>query len=185
MKKINIYIIHGYLASSESNWFPYLKNKLENDVVKVTVFNMPNSKNPKLLEWVNHIKNNITNFDENSILIGHSLGCVAILNYLNNSKPAKFKGLYLIAGFVEKTPIPELLEFVEPLLNYNKIIELTNNRMVIAAKDDDIIHYKYSQFLAEKIDANFTLLNEGKHFIERDNFTKFPLLVKEIKKLIE
>jgi hypothetical protein len=38
--------------------------------------------------------------------------------------------------------------------------------------------------MAEKLDAKFTLLKEGKYFIDRNGFTKFPFLVKEISTLV-
>lgn len=183
-KKNNIFIIHGYTAAADSNWFPYLKKKLENDYVEVKILSMPNSQNPKLTEWINYMENKITDFNEKSIFIGHSLGCVTILNFLNKNVSKKIGGLFLISGFIEKTPIPELLEFVKPKLNYNELIKITDKRIVISAKDDDIINYEYSQTLAEKLDSKFILLEKGKHFIDRDDFTEFPLLVKEIKNIL-
>lgn len=184
MKKHKIYLIHGYTASPKSNWFPNFKKTLENEHIEISILHMPNSQNPKLDEWVEHMDKSIKEYDENTIFIGHSLGCVTILNFLNNKLPQQIKGLFLVSGFIEDSPIPELLEFVKPKLNYNKLTSLTKNNVVISAKDDDIINYKYSQFLAEKLTSKFILLNQGKHFIDRDNFTEFPLLIEAIKKII-
>lgn len=185
MRKYKIYLIHGYTASPEANWFPYLKKELENDTVEIYILNMPNSQNPKLNEWIEHMDNSIKEYDENTIFIGHSLGCVTILNFLAKNSSKKIKGLFLISGFIEDSPIPALLEFVQPVLNYDVIIKLTKNRIVISAKDDDIINYEYSQILAKKIQSKFILLDKGKHFIDRDNFIEFPLLVGKIKNLID
>ena len=185
MKKYKIYLIHGYTASSESNWFPNFKKELENYDIDISILNMPNSQNPKLNEWIVYMDNSIKEYDENTIFIGHSLGCVTILNFLSNNSSKKIKGLFLISGFIEDTPIPELLEFVKPELNYDEIIKLTRNRLVISAKDDDIINYEYSQVLAERLESKFILLDKGKHFIDRDNFTEFPLLIGEVKKITD
>ncbi|WP_428740869.1 RBBP9/YdeN family alpha/beta hydrolase [Tenacibaculum sp.] len=184
MKKHKIYLIHGYTASPDSNWFQDLKNNLENEFINVSILNMPDSQNPKLNGWINHMENHIKDIDEHTIFIGHSLGCVSILNFLNQFKATKIKGLFLISGFVESSPIPELIEFVKPKLNYNHLKEITKTRVAISAIDDDIIPFEYSKIMAEKLDAKFTLLEEGKHFIDRDNFTKFPFLVKEITECI-
>ncbi|WP_103068735.1 RBBP9/YdeN family alpha/beta hydrolase [Aquimarina sediminis] len=181
VNKHKIYVIHGYTASAEANWYSYLKNELDNEKVEVIVLDMPNSHKPILKEWIDHIEKSIGLYDQNSIFIGHSLGCVTILNYLNSKE---IKGLFLISGFVEKTPITELEEFILPKLNYDKIKKLTINRMVITAKDDDIVPYYYSQTLAERLEAQCILLDEGKHFIDRDGYTTFPYLVQEIKKII-
>ena len=184
MKKYNIYLIHGYTASPDSNWFQDFKKNIEKEHIEISILNMPNSQSPKLKEWIDYMENSIKEIDENTIFIGHSLGCVTILNFLSNSNTTKIKGLFLVSGFVESSPIPALNEFVTPRLNYNYLKQLTPNRISISAVDDDIIPYKYSKTMAERIDAKFTLLKEGKHFIDRDNFTEFPFLINEIKKLL-
>jgi hypothetical protein len=38
--------------------------------------------------------------------------------------------------------------------------------------------------MAEKLKTEFTLLDAGRHFIDRDGFTEFPYLVSEVKKRI-
>jgi len=184
MKKYKIYLIHGYTASPDSNWFQDFKKKLEKENIEIFILNMPNSQSPKLSEWINHLEKSIKDIDENTIFVGHSLGCVTILNFLNNTNAIIIKGLFLVSGFVESSPIPALNEFVKPRLNYNYLQQLTPNRFSISAIDDDIIPYKYSKTMAEKLNASFTLLKEGKHFIDRDNFTEFPFLIEEIKKLL-
>ncbi|WP_420553077.1 RBBP9/YdeN family alpha/beta hydrolase [Tenacibaculum aiptasiae] len=185
MNKTKIYLIHGYTASKNSNWFPSFKKELQNENIDVIILEMPNSKNPQFEEWINHMEETITGDNENTIYIGHSLGCVAVLNYLNINKKNAVKGLFLISGFVDETPIPELEQFIQPKLDYEYITNLTENRIAISAKNDDIIPYEYSKRMANKLNAKFILLDKGKHFIDRDNFLDFPFLVNEVKKLVD
>lgn len=185
MKKTKIYLIHGYTASSTSNWFQSFKKELQNEDAEVIVFDMPDSNSPNFNEWINHIEKSIQNYDEDSIFIGHSLGCTTVLSYLNKNRlSSNIKGMYMISGFTEETPIPELSEFINDELNYSYLIGLTKNRIAISAKDDDIVPFQFSERMAERLDANFILLDEGKHFIDRDNYIEFPFLVNEVKKLI-
>ncbi|PKV50288.1 hypothetical protein ATE84_2343 [Aquimarina sp. MAR_2010_214] len=185
MNKTQIYLIHGYTASKTSNWFPSFKKELQSANVEVTILDMPNSKAPQFYEWANYMEKSIPKYDENTIFIGHSLGCVTLLNYLNTNRLGAVKGLFLVSGFVEETPIPELSQFVQPKLDYDYINNLTQNRIALSAIDDDIVPYDYSKRMAKKLKATFILLDEGKHFIDRDNFIEFPLLVTEVKKLID
>jgi predicted alpha/beta hydrolase family esterase len=184
MNTIYIYLIHGYTASKNSNWFPSFKKELQHKNVIVNVLEMPNSKAPKLKEWQEYLEKTVPSFNERTIFIGHSLGCVAILNFLNNKNFKNFNGLFLVSGFVEETPIPELSEFVQTKLDYTSIQNQVKNRVSISAKDDDIIPYEYSEKLAQKLDTEFILLDKGKHFIDRDGIYEFPELVNEVKKLI-
>lgn len=48
MKSTNIYVIHGYTSSSQSEWFPWLKEQVKNRQVKIDIPNMPDSENPHL-----------------------------------------------------------------------------------------------------------------------------------------
>ncbi|REH54718.1 hypothetical protein C7448_102242 [Tenacibaculum gallaicum] len=185
MDKYKIYVIHGYTASPYSNWFQDFKKNLKNDSIEVSILKMPNSQNPKLSEWVEFLENHVKEINEKTIFVGHSLGCVTILNFLNKLNITKIKGLFLISGFVESTPIPELIEFVKPKLNYSYLKEITKIRIAISATDDDIIPFEYSKTMAEKLEAKFTLLKEGKHFIDRDGVTEFPFLIKEIKRNLQ
>ncbi|WP_196894834.1 RBBP9/YdeN family alpha/beta hydrolase [Aureivirga marina] len=179
-EKQKIYLIHGYTANPNANWFPHFKKELEKENFEVIIPSMPNSQAPKLKEWEKHLNNEIQYLDEKTILIGHSLGCVSLLHYLNQ-KNTKIHSLYLISGFTEKTPIPELQEFVEIDLDYKKIKKSCSKIISISAKDDDIISFKFSEELAIKLESSFHLLNEGKHFIDQDGFTKFPFLIGKIK----
>ncbi|WP_196890352.1 RBBP9/YdeN family alpha/beta hydrolase [Aureivirga marina] len=180
MRKIKIIVVHGYTATANSNFFPALKAELENENVEVQVLNLPNSMHPVFEDWINYLAKEIPHYDENTIFVGHSLGCVSILNFLQK-KEIKIRGLYLVSGFVEEVPIPELEPFVKPKIDYAKIMKIAFIRVVYSAKDDYIIPYKLTEKMAEKLRARFILLEEGKHFKDRDGFTKFPLLERMIR----
>lgn len=183
MNQYKIILVHGYLANPEENWFPHFKKSLEQiPNVTVEVPAMPDSHSPDFNTWLAHLKSTIRSVDEYTIFVGHSLGCVTLLNFLDKYFPEqKVKSLYLVSGFVERTPLPELSGFVTDKLNYQRLISNAPIRTVISAIDDDIVPYKYSQELAEKMKAEFILLQEGKHFISLDGFTEFPELVTRIR----
>ena len=76
----NFLIIHGWGSNSREHWFLGEKARLEAKGLQVVVPDMPDTKNPKQDEWVKIIEQ--FSPDENSILIGHSLGGAVILRYL-------------------------------------------------------------------------------------------------------
>ncbi len=183
MKRYRVVVVHGYTASSQANWFPHFKDMLLSDTVDVIIPDMPDSDSPRCDVWHKYIEDVIKETDENTILIGHSLGCITLLNYINTVRPNPVKALVLVSGFSENTPIPELTEFVEPVLDYTFIKSAADNIISISAVDDDIVPYEYSKELAERLDSSFILLDSGKHFIERDGFTEFNLLIDKVKSL--
>lgn len=91
------YIFHGWEATNESNWFPWLAQELRKKEFEVTAPNFPNTANPQLDEWLDFIGSRAPlarpeNISlprqakglqlQNSILIGHSLGTPFILRLL-------------------------------------------------------------------------------------------------------
>lgn len=183
-QKTRIYIVHGYTASPRSHWFPWLKEQFDSADVEVHILDMPDSADPKLDKWMDHLRNSATEINENTIFIGHSLGCVTSLKFIveNNQK---IKGIVLVSGFIDSSPLPELQEFVDEKLDCEAVKRLVSHRVAIAAKDDDIVPYNYTKEMASKLDTDFYLLDEGKHFLDRDGYLDLPIVKVELNKMLE
>lgn len=186
MKVPKVYIIHGYTASSRDNWFPWLKNQLESEGIETYIPDMPFSDNPQLELWLQCMRKNTDVIDENTIFIGHSLGCITVLRFLLE-KNVKIKGAILVSGFIGENPMSKktdgLQSFVEGSLNLKKLKELIPNRIAITALDDDIVPCRATKEMAIQIGADLIELNTGKHFIDRDGYIDFPILHQEILRL--
>lgn len=78
-----VYIIHGYRASSTNHWFPWLKKRLLADGVQADILNMPNPLQPRLEDWLDTLSLYQHTLHENTYLVAHSLGCPAILRFWN------------------------------------------------------------------------------------------------------
>ncbi|MCB5191703.1 alpha/beta hydrolase [Methylobacillus arboreus] len=176
MQKNAVYIIHGYQASPQSHWFPWVKQALESQDFKVDVLALPESSTPDLGVWLDHLRANITGQDQHTYFIGHSLGCITLLRYLEEQQqPAG--GMILVSGFAEPLSfLPALDVFTAVPLDSEHIIRLVPKRIVMAAQDDNIVPYPYSLRLAEKLRAEWELFEKGGHFMAQDGFSEFPAL---------
>jgi len=98
MKKI--YLVHGWGGSDSSEgWFGWLKENAKKKGFEVISFNMPNTETPVIKEWVGFLKENANKLDEETYFIGHSVGCQAILRYLENlNLKIKIKGCIFVVG---------------------------------------------------------------------------------------
>lgn len=95
-------IIHGWEGSPDSNWFTSVANDFRKLDYYVEVPQMPNAFFPKKEQWVSYLSNLIGTPDENLVLIGHSLGCITILRYLEGLPTDQKVGkIVLVAGFAE------------------------------------------------------------------------------------
>jgi len=186
-KKINVYVVHGYTASSDRNWFPWLKSRLEERGIDVTVFDMPHSHAPNAGAWDEWLASHITRCNENTILVGHSLGCIALLRYLNNQPESlKVNGVAFVSGFLEPVPtLPELDSFSKVEIHCEKIIKMAKNRLVIGAANDTIVPYAYTANLSKQLNAKLIHIENGGHFIDKVGCTELPALLDELNKMTE
>lgn len=105
----NVSIFHGTDGTPDLFWFPYLKKELEKQNYRVWVPQLPQTEKPDLNVWLPFVINN-EQYDQDSILVGHSAGCPLILSLLEKID-YKIKLAILVAGFSEP-----LSEAPEPIL---------------------------------------------------------------------
>lgn len=98
MLERNYILLHGFSGGPDQVFFPWLKGELEAKGYSVTAPQMPNSDNPTEEEQVGYCLNNLK-FDENTVIVAHSLGCAVALKVLEKL-PSNISGLVLIGGFI-------------------------------------------------------------------------------------
>jgi predicted alpha/beta hydrolase family esterase len=76
------FIIHGYLSDPQEAWLPWLARQLEQHGYQVIVPHMPHPTQPRIDEWINFISAIVGQPDDDTVLIGHSIGCQGVLRYL-------------------------------------------------------------------------------------------------------
>ncbi len=94
------FIIHGYLGYPGEAWLPWLKARLERHGYQVGLPAMPHPDRPAIPEWIDFISKLVGRPDAKTVLIAHSLGCGAVLHYLETlGENAKSVGkTVLVAG---------------------------------------------------------------------------------------
>jgi len=181
-----VYIVHGYGGYPEKNWFPWLKAELEKMGIGVEVFAMPNTDNPNYSEWLSYLQNNIKNPDISIYLVGHSLGCIAIVQYLNNLEARiKIGGAVLVAGFISPIHLHELDGFFEVPLDEEKIKNSVGKIIAISSDNDPHMTWEQAEELEKKLGAELVKVHEGGHLNEKSGYKEFPLVLEKLKELMK
>lgn len=176
-----VYIVHGYTATPADHWFPWLKERLAADGVAVEVLPMPGSDAPVAAAWDAFLDAAILRRDEDTFLVGHSLGCIALVRHLLRERTARYGGMVLVAGFAESLAgLGELDGFVDGVTNIERLRETVGRRAVIAARDDEVVPHAATERLAARLDATFLTVEKGGHFLGREGFTAFPLVHEQL-----
>lgn len=176
--KDKIYIVHGFESNINKHWFPWIKEKLIKDNKEVNIINLPNADNPKPDEWLKTIQNEVKEINEKAYFIGHSLGCLGVLHYLQSlNYKSKIGGFILVSGFDKSLKtLPQLDNFINIKLQYEKLINISDNRIVISARNDEIVPTKLTKILAKNLNADFIQTFKGGHFMDIDNVIQMPMV---------
>ena len=181
-----VFIIHGWEATPQDNWFPWLKRELTKLGFKVKVPAMPNTNKPKLNQWLTHLKKVIGSLNENTYLIGHSLGVITILRYLE-SLPAKQKigGTVLVAGFSTPIGYDELNNFFEKPLDCQKVKMHINKIVAINSDNDPCVPLGQGKILEEKLGAKLIIMKQAGHLNMSDGFGELPIVLEIFLKMVK
>lgn len=173
-----VYLIHGYGGAPNLHWFKWLDNALSEKGIKTYQLTMPNTQKPQASEWLEQMKKDIKVNDQ-TIIVGHSLGCIATLNFLANTQQ-KVLGVVLVAGFSESlASLKELDSFSQMYKNRNASPQMLHS-VVIAAMNDAVVPHHFTDKMAQELKSKYIRLPEGGHFVTGSGYTKFPLVLSEI-----
>ncbi len=172
-------IIHGWEETPEGNWLPWLGTTLRSNGWEVKIPEMPNTKNPRLNEWMEKLIS--LSPDEHTLLIGHSLANALILHFLERPE-AHTKGAVMVAAW--DWLMEDIKTFHETFFatafNYEQINKKGIPLTMVNSTTDPWIDLERSKLLAEKLGAVFIPIENAGHFMTRDGYSEFPQLVEII-----
>lgn len=176
-----VFIIHGWDGYPEEGWFPWLKQELEKKDFSVTVPAMPDAAEPNIEAWTSHLSHIVGNADENTFFVGHSIGCQAILRYME-SLPADTKvgGAVFVAGWFTLTNVdsPEEKEIAKPWLempiDFGKIKQHTEKFIAIFSDNDPYVPLDNKDVLVNNLEAKIIVEHDKNHFSGSTGTTELP-----------
>lgn len=184
-----VYIIHGWDGSPREPMCEWLRSRLIQENHKAWALSMPNSEKPELDKWVNKLNESIEDLDQNTILVGHSIGCLTILYYLAGLHPSKkIGGAVLIAPWVTLTGLDSdeasiVKSWTENLPGYTEVAKHVPKITAIFSDNDEFVprdNWEYFQ----KTFGTENIIEEGKgHFTEEDGVLEIPSALEAILKM--
>ncbi len=177
----NALILHGTGANSQSNWFPWLKVELEKHGWKVLVPDLPGAEKPNIVRYNNFILSNQEwFFNDESVIIGHSSGSVAILGLLQAlPESVKINMSILVGSFKDDLRRDDLKElFLQPF-HFEKIKQRSKKFIFIHSDNDPHCPLDHAQYLSEQLGGELIVLKGQGHFnLEAgEQYRQFPFLL--------
>lgn len=182
----NAFIIHGTGGYPEENWFPWLKNKLEESGYSVLIPQFPTPENQDPEHWFEAFKDYEKYLNEETIIIAHSGGCAFLLRLLEVI-PVKIKLAVFVAPPIGIMPI-KYIEADRPFLiapfNWEKIRNSADNFQVYHSEDDPFICIENGEKIAQELGVTLNRLKDAGHFNAKAGYTTFELLLEKLKPIL-
>ena len=188
MKKV--IIVHGWGGNPSGDWSPWLKEKLEGDSVEVIVPEMPDTLHPTIDGWVSALADAAGEIDENTIFVGHSIGCQTIMRFLEKlSENTKVGGIVLVAAWLHLTSetwdeeyTKEIAKpWIETPMGFEKIKNLSKNIVCIQSENDPYVPVSDAKIFEKRLGAKIIFLKNAGHIAAEDGITELPEALEQIK----
>lgn len=165
-----IILIHGWEGYPEEAWFPWFKKEMEAKGFRVEVPQMPNPDEPQMSEWVPKLAEVVGEPDKDTYMIGHSLGCITILRFLEGLKEGqKVGGAVLVAGFTDNLGYKELDNYFSKPIEWEKIKTACSRFVAIHSTNDPYVPMKHGEIFREKLGAKIVVEEKKGHMGGSDN----------------
>jgi uncharacterized protein len=181
-------ISQGFPVNPATPWFPNLQIELNKLGIETLLPQMPEV--PSIETWHKTLASKANQFPKETILIGHSIGCVNVLKYIESSDlTTKIPLVILVAPPAFSLGYEPLNSFFEKPLDYEKIMSEVEKIVVIIAKNDSVLQpdpVKHATVFLEKLYSKTILLPKGGHFapFDENGGVTIPELVEEIKLVV-
>lgn len=181
----NALVLHGTGGYPTENWFDWLKIELEKKSWKVWVPQLPDCDKPNVFKYNDFIfSNKDWEFNEESVLIGHSSGSVEILSLLQHlPEGKKVDTCYLVGSFKNNLDWDALDElFLEPF-DFDLIKTKANKFVFIHSDNDPYCPLEHAEYLSEKLDGELVIKPGQFHFSigsAGERYKQFPELLEMI-----
>ena len=181
---VNVFIFHGTNGYPEENWFPWMKKELGCLDCKIIIPRFPTPKNQSLENWLNILKENKNYYNENTILIGHSLGGAFLLRVLEKSD-IQIKSAFIVAAPIGQLPIKnyesDKLFLGGFKFDWRKIKKHCKKFFIFHSDNDPFVSLGNGRKLAEKLGTDLTFIPNAGHFNKSSGYTTFDLLLEKIR----
>lgn len=175
-----VFIIHGWEGSPNKDWLPWANSEFKNRGFEVTTPLMPDTDVPKIDKWVGKLKDLVGQPRYDDILIGHSIGCQAILRFLAGlPEDQKVGKVILVAPWTKLTNLEndEAWQIVDPWIktpiDFPALKDKATSYTTLFSDNDSWVPIKENRkVFMDKLNPKIITLHNKGHFTEDEGITE-------------
>lgn len=161
-------LAHCWTGHPQSGWYPSWQSKMAAHDVRTRIPELPQTDTPNAHEWLAAFTAAVSDPDEKTVLVGHSLGCATVLAYLETLPlDVRLAGVVLVAPFSRPLNIAVIDGFHEQGFDWQRLCARAEpKRVVFGARDAYLVDrlQEECRHFSAVWGADVLLLAQGDHF---------------------
>ena len=180
-----VIIVHQWMAGANGDWRPWLKKELKSDGYDVLIPEMPDIDTPIIEKWIDKLTEVVGEPDQNTFFVGHSIGCQAILRYLE-TVDSPIGGAVFVAGWfdlknLESKEVEDIARpWFETPIDFDKVHSVLPKATLIISDSDPFGCFEENRKKFTKIVTKEIVMHNAGHITAEDGFTELPEALNEL-----
>jgi len=153
----------------------------------VEVPEMPDTDNPKIEPWVSHLRKVAGQCDKDTFFVGHSIGCQAIMRYLEKSPEGETAGgVVFMAGWITLTGLDSDEErfisspWINTPVDFEKVKNNAGKIICIFSDNDPYVPAENWEIFSKNLGAEIIMEKEKGHFSDDDGVKELPVALEAV-----
>lgn len=176
-----VFIVHGWGGDPQEGWFPWLKKELETRGFEVNVPTLPDTEYPKIDAWVTKLSEAVSEPNEQTYFVGHSMGCQTVIRYLQGLPVGvKVGGSVFVAGFFDELnglndmEKETAWEWLNIPIDYTAVKNRLEKNIAIFSDDDEFVPLANVEKFQDRLDSKIIIEHAKGHMGEESGVTELP-----------
>jgi len=188
-----IIIIHRWSGGSEDDWRPWLRAELTKAGHEVLVPEMPERDLPVIEKWVGRLAEVVGKPDGDTYFVGHSIGCQAILRYLDAHRFAPTEtvgGAVFVAGWFNLKNLEDdeartiARPWMERSIDVAKIKAVLPKSTLVISDNDPYDTFEENKQKFGELGSGIVVVHGAGHITADDGFVEASVVLSEVKKIL-
>lgn len=178
---MRVILIHGYNSSPDENFHPWLADELRSRGFEVLIPRLPLVEEPNVLECIQAVVTAAGRLDDQTIILGHSLGGVLALRYLEVAEAVSTPRAVILVGVPWFIRNEKVKTFFLSEFDFEVVMWKAKEFAVIHSHDDQIVPFDHAQKYAKMLGAELIAADGDDHYIGQ----RYPILLETVLKKAE
>jgi predicted alpha/beta hydrolase family esterase len=183
-----VFIVHRWSGGPADDWRPWLAEQLAAQGWQVSVPAMPDTDTPVIAKWVSALSTAVGTPDRDTYFIGHSIGCQAILRYLE-TVDTPVGGAVFVAGWFDLKNLEDAeteaiaKPWTETPIDLGNVKQVLPHSTLLISSNDPYDAFDYNKQKFAELGATIVVIENAGHFTEEDGCTELPQALRELEAL--